>query len=164
MAKPFRVPRNKIVRAGEVEKAIRQSERKRAGAAAILVLLDTDPDDCPVGISSMLVERAKSATRLPVAVVMAQLEYEAWFLGFKQSLRGACGIREDAESLARAETIRGAKGRLVRNMQSGFTYKEKIDQPKLSAKLDLDECARNCPSFRKLLRDVEFLVSQIHNE
>ncbi len=161
VARPFRVPRDKVVKEYELERAIIQAQRKQKDAGAILVLLDTDPDDCPVVTASLLLEKAKSATGLPVAVVLAQLEYECWFLGAKKFLRGKCGIRYDAESVPHAETIRGAKGRLERNMAEGINYKETRDQVKLTAKLDLDECEKNCQSFGKLLRDVQSLIDRM---
>ncbi|MCK5327544.1 MAG: hypothetical protein KAR36_02990 [Candidatus Latescibacteria bacterium] len=46
VAKPFRVKRNRVVKEGELERAIEQVVRSRSGAGGILVLLDAD-DDCP---------------------------------------------------------------------------------------------------------------------
>jgi hypothetical protein len=161
VAKPFRVKRNRVVKEGELERAIEQAGRRGDNPGAILVLLDTDPDDCPVNIAASLRERAANATGLPIAVVMANLEFEAWLLGSKESLRGHCGIRVDATAPNNPEGIRGAKGQLSRNMGQGRRYIETVDQPALCAKIDIASCRQRCPSFRKLLKDVEYLVKEM---
>jgi hypothetical protein len=45
VARPFRVKRNRVVRPGELEKALVLATRSRPGAAAVVVVLDAD-DDC----------------------------------------------------------------------------------------------------------------------
>ncbi|MGH7342125.1 MAG: DUF4276 family protein, partial [Candidatus Rokuibacteriota bacterium] len=81
----------------------------------MLVVLDSDDDDTAV-LRSELLERCRQATPLPVSVVLARRELEAWFLGAKESLRGICGIRHDAVAPDDPESIRGAKERLTQNM------------------------------------------------
>ena len=159
VATPFRVKRNRVVRPGEIERAVELAVRDREGAACLIVLLDAD-DDCPATLGPALLDRCARATGLPASVVLANREYEAWFLGAKESLRGSRGIRTDATGPPDPEAVRGAKERLARNMR-GKPYDSVLDQPALTAKVDLDMASRRCPSFRKLLRDLRRLVEQM---
>ena len=159
VARPFRVKRNLIVKEGELERTIRQVVRSRSGAAGILVLLDAD-DDCPAQLGPSLLKRCQAVTQLPAAVVLAMREFEGWFLGAKESLRGVRGIRQDAMVPENPEMIRGAKERLTKNMQ-GQRYMEVDDQPALAARMDLELAKARCPSFEKFLRGVNFLISEM---
>ena len=91
IARPFRVKRNRVVKEGELERAIRQTIRDRGRVAGIMVLIDSD-DDCPAELGLQLLERAKKTTQMPVSVVLANREIESWFLGSKESLRGINGM------------------------------------------------------------------------
>ena len=156
--RPFRVKRNQVVREGKIERAVRQALRDREEAGGIMVILDSD-DDCPAELGPQLLERCRnSAPSIPVVVILAHREFESWFLGAKESLRGRRGIREDATISEDPEGIRGAKKRLSGNME-GARYLEVDDQPAFAAVMDLETTRMNCPSFAKLVRDVEHLVS-----
>lgn len=85
---------------------------------------------------------------------------EAWFLGSKDSLRGVCGIRTDANAPEGPETIRGAKERLSRNMEGGRRYIEVVDQPVLAARMDLDLARQRCLSFRRLITGLERILAE----
>ena len=159
--RPFRVKRTKVVREGELERAVTLTARVRQSVGGILVILDAD-DDCPAQLGPRLLSRAAGVTSLPVAVVLANRELEAWFLGAKESLRGVRGIRADAQSPAAPESIRGAKERLSQNMTDS-RYIGVDDQPALAAKMDLASARQRCPSFDKLVRDLSGLVASIGN-
>jgi len=158
VAKPVLCKRNQVVKPGKLDERIRIAQTDRENPRAILVLLDTDPDDCPAALGPQLLEKARMATSMPVAVVLANLEFEAWFLAAKESLRGFHGIREDARAPDNPEAIRAAKGELSKNMSEGRRYLPTVDQAALCSKLDLDLCRNRCLSFKKLVRDVHALV------
>ena len=158
VARPFRVSRLKMVRPGEIERAIVQGIRDRRGVAAILVILDADDDD-PLGLETALLERCRTASPLPSAVVAACREFEAWFLGSKDSLRGVCGIRPDANAPDGPEAIRDAKGRLTSNMAGNRRYLEVADQPVFAARMDLDLALRRCLSFQRLATELERILA-----
>jgi hypothetical protein len=157
VSRPFRLPKSRMERQGELPRAIQLASADRPGAQALLVLCDAD-DDCPVTLARLLRDHAKGATDKPVCVVVAERELEAWFLGAKRSLRGVRGIRSDAESHAAPQSVRGAKERLSSNMAAGRRYLEVDDQPALAAKVDFEEARQACSSFDKFLRDVEELI------
>jgi hypothetical protein len=56
IARPFRVPRNKVFREGELERAVAQAVRSRAGATAVLIVLDAD-ENCAAELAPTLVLR-----------------------------------------------------------------------------------------------------------
>jgi len=153
VARPFRVKRHSVVRAGELEKAVEQVFRTREGVTEILLLIDAD-DDCVKELGPQLAERLRNCARGSSTVVIANRELESWFLGSKESLRGVRGIRHDVMTRADAESIRGAKEQLSRNM-SNTRYVEVDDQPALAQRFDLNHARRNCPSFDRLCRHLE---------
>jgi len=156
IARPYRVKRNKVVKAGELERAIEQGIRDRSNIGAILLLLDAE-DDCPAALSPELSERCRQTTNLPVAVVLANIEMEGWFLGGKESLRGVCGIKQDAVAPPNPEGIRGAKERLSKNMEYGRRYLEVDDQPTFARYLDFELARNRCRSFDKFLKEIHKL-------
>lgn len=159
VARPFRVKRNKVVREEELEKAIAQAEKSRPDAAAILVLLDAD-DDCPAELGPALGARARVATTLPVEVVLAEMEFEAWFLGAQESLIGVCGISPDAPISPYPQRVRDAKGEVSRSMVEGRRYIAVDDQPALVDAMDLNLAEARCSSFEKLVRSVKRLAHE----
>jgi Domain of unknown function (DUF4276) len=88
----IRVPASRLVKQGEIERAIELAARKNAGRGGILVFLDCD-DGCPALDGPALLKRAATARPdLPVSVVLAKREFEAWFLAAAESLRGQRGL------------------------------------------------------------------------
>ena len=94
---------------------------------------------------------------MPIAVVLAKFEFEAWFLAAAESLRGINGLPEDLEPPADPESIRGAKGWLSRHMTEG-RYSETADQLALTAAFDLN-LARRADSFDKCYREITDLLT-----
>lgn len=155
--RPIRVKRNQVVKPGELERAIELASMQ-PNCRAILILLDAD-DDCPAVLGPKLLLRAQAARPdVPCSVVLAKSEFEAWFVGSIESLRGHCGIREEAVAPAAPEDIRGAKGWLTRQMSAGRTYLETDDQPSLASRFDIQQARQRCDSFDKFMRDVDALL------
>lgn len=153
VARPFRVKRNKVVKDGEIERAVSQAIRDRESPSAVLVILDAD-DDCPAELAPALLARCAAVTDLPCIVVLANRELEAWFLGAIHSLRGHRGISIDAEWDGDPESPRGAKERLEQLMP-GRSYLDTDDQPALMDALDFLSARKRCPSLDKLIRDLD---------
>jgi hypothetical protein len=161
VAKPVRVSRYKVVRPGELERACELALRRPEGCDAILLMLDAD-DDCPKELAPDLLGRARrTSADIPAAVVLAKSEFEAWFLGSLESLRGVRGLAETAMSPEKPEDIRDAKGFLSRQMTGGRTYVEVDDQPALAERFDFQLARHRCPSFDKFIRDAESLVAAL---
>jgi hypothetical protein len=157
VVRPFRIKRNRVVKAGELERAISQTIRDRDGVAGIMVLIDSD-DDCPAELGVELLERAKKTTRVPVSVILAHREFECWLLGSKESLRGINGIVENATAPPNPENIRGAKEHLTRNMTRGRRYLAIDDQVTFAERFELKLARQRCPSFDRCFREVERML------
>lgn len=157
IVRPFRVKRGKICREGELERSLEIALKDRTSVTCVLVLIDAD-DDCPAKVGPELFRRCKKITSLPVIVVLANREFEAWFLGAKESLRGFCGIEATAIAPPSAERIRGAKEALTQNMKGGRRYLAVDDQLSFVERMDLSLARQRCPSFQRLCKEIERLT------
>ena len=158
--RPIRVGRYKILKSGELERAVELAARQTGARGCILILLDAD-DDCPAALGPELLARAVAARRdRNIRVVLAKSEYEAWFLAAASSIVGHRGIGPLPDPLFDPESVRDAKGWLTALLPVGQSYRETLDQPALTAIFDLD-AARAAPSFDKLWRDVTWLLKTI---
>ena len=154
---PIRVKRNQVLRADELERAVELAARKTGEDGCILILLDAD-DDCPAEIAPEVLLRAIEARGdRDIRVVLATMEYEAWFLASADSIAGQYGIDAAATAPDDPESIRGAKEWLGACMPCGQRYRATLHQAALTAIFDLD-AARAAPSFDKLWRDVSELL------
>jgi hypothetical protein len=160
---PLRVPASRLMKQGEMERSIDFAARKLQGQGGILVVLDCDWDDgCPAMDGPALLKRALDVRGdLPVAVIFAKREFEAWFLAAAESLRGKHGLPSDLQSPAGPEDIRGAKEWLSDRMPHGRSYAETTDQPAFTAIFDMN-MARRADSFDKCYRAVESMLKQLH--
>jgi hypothetical protein len=129
--------------------------------AAVVILFDGE-DDCPKQVAEEVREWAQAAAGdTPCDVVIAYREYETWFLAALESLRGSHGIRADATAPANPESRRDAKGALEEFMPADRAYSETGDQPAMSAVFDLALAHRRNRSFRKLVKAVGDVLTQL---
>ena len=157
---PIRFPRNKVFKVGELEHAVGIAVQRAGRQGAILIIFDSD-DDCPAELAPTLLHRISSVFRnMPIAVVLAKREFEAWFLAAAESLRGKRGLKSDIASPNNPEAIRGAKEWLRHRMQKGKTYSARRDQPALAALFDIEQ-ARQADSFDKCYRDIVYLLEEL---
>lgn len=147
---PIRVRRDRFLnRDDEFRRMLLLAAAKCGESGWILVLLDAD-DDCPAELGAQVLERARGIVpHRRVSVVLANREYEAWFLAAAKSLHGCRGFGFDFPPHFDAERPRDAKGWLGQRMTSG-TYREITDQPAFSALMDLQQAIESSRSFRKL--------------
>jgi len=150
VGRPHKRRRTQLVKKDSLQIAVRVAAL-REDCAGILIVFDAD-DDCPAELAPTLEQWAREASgEIPCAVVMANREYEAWFLASIEALRGRAGVLPDAASHADPEAPRDAKGELERRMLPGASYSATVDQPAMTAHLDLRTAYRRCRSFRKLV-------------
>lgn len=152
--RPLRVPRSRIVRDLEIRRAVEVGRRKLqsedADRCLVLVLFDAD-NDLPCKIAPDLRSTIADAG-VDVSVVVANLEYETWFVGAAESLSDFVVVPTRMPDAPEMERCR--KGWIVQRTKSG-QYSETIDQPRFTARMDLAMCRRRCPSFDKLCRELE---------
>ena len=129
--------------------------------AAVVILFDGE-DDCPKELAASVRAWAREAAAgKPCDVVIAYREYETWFLAALESLRGQYGIPRDAATPANPESKRDAKGALEEFMPADRAYSETGDQPAMSAVFDMGQAHRRNRSFRKLVKAIGDLLTQL---
>jgi len=162
--RPIRRTQAQLRNKEDVQAAMRLAMRQPQ-CAAVLFLFDGE-DDCPAELGRRVCAWASEAAagRVPCATVVAYREYETWFLASLESLRGKHGIRDDAAAPANPESHRDAKGALEAFMPANHSYSETYHQAKLSAALDLRLAAERSRSFRKLVKAIDDLLSQMRGE
>ncbi|MCY4554558.1 MAG: DUF4276 family protein [Candidatus Poribacteria bacterium] len=160
--RPIRIAKNKLLQANGLEQWVEIVSVRIGAQGAIFVILDSD-DDCPAELGPDLLHRASQVhTGLPIAVVLAKCEFEAWFLAAAESLRGQRGLSNDIHPPNDPEGIRGAKEWLSHQMESSRTYSETQDQPALAALFDIEQ-ARQADSFDKCYRDIVRLLGELQD-
>ncbi len=150
---PIRVRRDRFLnRDEEFSRYVQLAAAKCEEDGWILVVLDAD-DDCPAELGADILGRAQTcAPHRQISVVLANREYEAWFIAAAQSLDGQRGFNFDSADVVEPETPRDAKGWINAHMGSRV-YGETTDQPAFSALLDLHQAYKGSRSFRKLCEE-----------
>lgn len=150
---PIRVRRDRFLnKPEEFRRHLLLAAAKCGGSGWILVLLDAD-DDCPAQLGPQVLQRAREIVpQARVSVVIANREYEAWFLAAAESLHGQRGFTFDNPRNFEPERPRNAKGWMAERMEGG-AYHERTDQPAFSARMDLPQAREHSRSFRKLCQE-----------
>lgn len=160
LPRPIRVRRDRFVnREEEFRKHLLLAAEKSLDDGWVLILLDSD-DDCPAEFGSALLQRASAIIpHRRLSVVLANREYEAWFIAAARSLDGCRGFvfHEQVE----AESPRNAAGWINSHMPDR-SYGKLTDQPALSAKMDLQQAYDGSRSFRKLCSEWQKQMLQEH--
>ena len=157
--KPIRLDRGKFCKDIELNRAVQLAALKTKGNGAVLILFDAD-DDCPFLLGPQTLSRAQSfCPHVIIKVVLANKEYEGWFLAGAVSLAGVKGLPPDLSSQVDAENVRNAKGWLQERMGGNTNYRPTVDQPAFSAQFNIDDALTNSPSFAKFMRDVSSILA-----
>lgn len=158
--RPIRIPRSRIVREDELAKAVELAARKclekNRSDALILILLDADSDPaCQLGPE--LTDWATSCrSDFHIATVIIVVEYETWFVGGAESLLDFLEV--DLPAPENPEAQRHAKT-WIRERFRRPSYTETIDQPAMTAAVDLSLVRQRCPSFARLCNILEHHVA-----
>lgn len=157
---PIRVRRDRFIqKEEEFRRQLLLAAAKSGDDGWILILLDAD-DDCPARLGQDLYQRAlQHAPNRRVSVVLANREFEAWFIAAALSLDGARGFSMTTHRVIEAEVPRDAKG-WMRERMAGGIYRPLLDQPAFAARFDLKQAFDNSRSFRKLCKEWKHHVSQ----
>ena len=155
---PWRRPRYRLVKPGELEGTIEALARQLQRPRTILILVDAD-DDPPCRVGPDLLARATEARPdIPMGLVLAKHEYEAWLLAALPSLAGRSGLRDQLPDVADPEAKQDAKKVLSEHMEAGQTYKATRDQARLTALFDMQLARQRSDSFDKCWREVQRLL------
>lgn len=162
---PIRRKRQRLAanKEGDLEKAVALAAAKLANPRPmetrppvadpelILVLLDADSDPpCVLGPELLQIARSVHQDK-SVACVLANVEFETWFVAAAESLSSCFTVVPDHVP-ENPETTRNGKGWIKKHLPR---YSETVDQPKLTAAMDLRLCRSRSSSFDKLCRELE---------
>lgn len=147
---PIRVRRDRFLnKDDEFVKQVKLAAHYCVEPGWILILLDAD-DDCPKHLAKIILERASAvAQHRRISVVLANREYEAWFIAAAASLDGKRGFALKGTKLPDPEAVRGAKEWMNERIPQG-RYRETTDQAGFCGVMDLDLASKRSRSFRKL--------------
>lgn len=150
---PIRVQRDRFLnREKEFCRHLMLAAAKAGDSGWILLLLDAD-DDCPAELGPRIYQKAqKYIPHRRFSVVLANREFESWFIASAQALNGVRGFCFQSRKLVEAEVPRDAKGWIRKHMQDR-TYNEILDQPAFTAKMDLYQALAGSRSFQKLHKE-----------
>ena len=159
VARPIREKRGRLTQERGLQRAVELALKKLANPGQsqdpglVLVLLDADKD-CAADLGPRLQLIASQVMPgADIACIVATVEYETWFVAAAESLSDSLSISA-SEPPADPEGARAGKGWIQKHFK-GKKYSETVDQPALTAKMDLALCRQRSPSFDKLCRELE---------
>ena len=158
---PIRQPKGKLVKKDEtLKKAVNLAVGKLNNSGfpdvreLILVLVDANGDPpCELG-PQLLQEAQRHRADKDIACVIANVEYETWFVASAESLSEFLKLPSGDDIPRDPEANRQGKGWIKRHFKH-HRYSETVDQPTLTAKMDLLTARQRSPSFDKLCRELE---------
>lgn len=157
--RPIRHPKSRLTKEDGLTRAVSLAAKKLDAhpgppmPSLVLVLIDAD-EQCPAELGPQLAavaHRAREDHRS--ACVVANVEYETWFVAAAESLSEYLVLASEDVDDAPEEAGLG-KG-WVKARFRGPSYSETTDQPRMTAAMDLTLCRRRSPSFDKLCRTLE---------
>lgn len=154
--RPHRVPRGKMTKPEELQRALRVQVQRTGSRGGAVVLLDADKD-VPQRLRSELQTVADGVSTSTV-VVVAVREFEAWFLAGIESLRVHKNMRSDATYPSDPEAKRDCKKALAIFMTE--SYAEVRHQVAFCSLLDLTVTASRSASFRTMIDAVGTLLTR----
>jgi hypothetical protein len=158
---PVRQPRSRLVSNREdcLQKslglAVNKLRQLQIAEARELVLLLLDADeDCPAELAPRLnAMAAQFRSDADFACVLAMVEFETWFVASAESLTRFIQLDRPDEAPRQPERTRSRKA-WIQNRFLLPKYSETVDQPKLTAAMDLALCRSRSASFDKLCREL----------
>jgi hypothetical protein len=157
--KSVRENKLKLVKAEELERPLnlgvsKLRTRSLEDPAMILILLDADSDlPCILGPQLLTVAR-KIRADADVSCVIANVEYETWFVAAAESLSKFLDLSKDSAVPDHPERTRQGKGWVQKRFR-GISYSPTVDQPAMTRAMDLTLCRQRSPSFDKLCRELK---------
>jgi len=160
--KPIRVRRDRFLNKNEeFRRMLLLAADKCESRGWILILLDAD-DDCPAQLAKQILARAEEIVLdRRISVVLANREYEAWFIAAAESLNGLRGLSVSESDQIESESIRDAKNWIGCRIKAG-KYREVTDQPAFTAAMNLQQARNNSRSFLKLCSEWEKHMSSCY--
>ena len=156
-----------LTKEGGVERFVRYAWLE-PDCAAVLILIDGDVGcDCPWEFARDLAGRVRMLNGpKPVAIVVANREYEAWFVASLPSILGkqighSLTFPTDLTFQGNPEEMRGVKGWITRQLPRGKAYKETEHQAEMTRLIDFNMARNNSRSFRRVSTAMQQLLVAI---
>ena len=160
VARPLRTRRDRFLRRhDEMARMLGYAALAVREGGFILVLLDAD-DDCIAQLVAQYADKISEMAGGALCVfVLANREFESWFVAAAESLRGYRRMRADITAPIDPESIRDAKGWMREHMENpaSASYRPAIDQPAFASKFDWRLARTRSPSLDKLCRELDRL-------
>lgn len=158
IAQPYREPWGSLVnRPGDLERCAQIVLREGGQGSRLQVLLDAD-ECCPAVLGPDLLERL--LLRFPgrlISVVVANWEFESWFVASAESIAQHVGATLGAAVPENIEEIQNPKAWLERNILHR-RYRETGDQASFSSVIDISLARQRSQSFNRFCRELERLI------
>lgn len=158
----WRVPKHKMLQSdAEILKPINVfAQAITRSGGGILVVWDAD-DDCPASEGPRQQKRIQALRPdVRIRVVIANREFESWFLAAAASLSAANHLLPGVIDHPLPESLRDAKGWITANRPAGRPYREIEHQHQFSKSLDPNYVRQRSPSFDKLCREIASLLEE----
>lgn len=163
--RPIRVSRGKLLIEEKLRKAIELASGKlqqhplEGARRLVLLLIDGEGDPCCVlGPRLLSVARSCARERISYSCVVADVMYETWFVAAAESLTAFLDLAADSTVPSEPERNRLGKAWIKKRIRSA-KYSETIDQPAMTAVMDLHACRSRSASFDKLCRELERMLA-----
>lgn len=154
--RPIRVPRAKLIKPQELVRAISLADLKlramEATRAFVLIMFDADEDLACEVAPALLEQMQRERPDVDMALILPVPEYETWFVAAAESLRDYLDL--DSGEIPRTPEPLKLKKAWIQSRFRG-RYTETIEQPALTARMDLSACRARSASFDKLCRELE---------
>ncbi len=156
---PIRRKRHLIVRKDELLRAVRLAGSKLREIRTadtrklVLILIDAD-EDLPCILAPQLQDHLREyAAIADTACVLANVEYETWFVAAAESLGEFLEFSKGDRLPDAPEAMRCGKGWIQRHFKEP-RYSETRHQPRMTARMDMSMARTRSPSFDKLCREL----------
>jgi hypothetical protein len=131
----------------------------------VLILVDAD-EDLPCVLGPRIYEAAQAIRcDLNVSSIVANKEYETWFVAAAASLTEFLDLTSSIPSDPEAE--RCGKAWIEKDFKDscvGRRYAPPTDQARMTGRMDLKHCRTRSHSFDKLCRDLEKAAAQLPSQ
>ena len=153
------IPKKGELNRTEWERAIELAALRVSKTGAILILLDADYE-CPKEMAPKMAQLISSIRSDKLkGLVLANTEYESWFVAAIESLSGKHGLKEGLEWKNASKNA--GKTWIENQMTPGKKYKETVDQLEMTKEFDLQLARSRSDSFDKFYREMTRLIDTL---
>jgi len=156
--KPYTGKRQKVVQPSELARildlAVSKLRPESDDPAMILILLDADDDPSCILGPKLLDQARRIRGDADISCVIADVDFETWFVAAAASLTRFLNLPADSDLPETPEQSRQGKGKgWIKGRYP--RYSPTVDQPRMTAAMDLHLCRQRSPSFDELCRELE---------